>query len=81
MARLVIPALASAALVRGASFVSRKGAQLELDGVTFRFGGANIYWLGLDENGAPGVAYPTPFRQADALNATAQMGMRVSELR
>jgi len=61
-----------------ASFVSRNGSSLVLEGSPFRFGGANIYWLGLDENGPSGVAYPSVFRQADALNATSQMGMRVS---
>ena len=68
--------LASFGLARG-GFVTREGGNLELEGKSFRFGGANIYWLGLDENGPPGVAYPTPFRQADALGAAAQMGMQV----
>ena len=68
--------LASFGLARG-GFVTREGGNLELEGKPFRFGGANIYWLGLDENGPPGVAYPTPFRQADALGAAAQMGMQV----
>lgn len=64
MARLTIPVLLLADMVHGASFVSRAGAKLVLEGSTFKFGGANIYWLGLDENGAPGVAYPTPFRRS-----------------
>ena len=29
------------------AFVTRSGAQLELGGASFRFGGANIEWLGL----------------------------------
>jgi hypothetical protein len=53
------------------TFVKRNGSQLVLKGATFRFSGANIYWLGLDEN-VGGVDYPTHFRVDDAL-ATAQL--------
>ena len=53
------------------TFVKRIGSQLVLKGESFRFSGANIYWLGLDENVA-GVDYPTHFRVDDAL-ATAQL--------
>ena len=42
----------------------------------WRFAGANIYWLGLDEN-VGGVHYPTPFRIRDALTTAAGMGARV----
>ncbi len=53
------------------TFVKRNGAQLVLKGEPFRFSGANIYWLGLDEN-VGGIDYPTHFRVDDAL-ATAQL--------
>ena len=53
------------------TFVKRNGSQLVLKGAPFRFSGANIYWLGLDEN-VGGVDYPTHFRVDDAL-ATAQL--------
>lgn len=46
--------------------VSREGTQLQYKGETFRRGGANAYWLGLDENEG-GVEYPTKFRIDDAL--------------
>lgn len=42
----------------------------------FRFGGANIYWLGLDEN-VGGIAYPTDFRIRDALKTALDMGVTV----
>ena len=38
--------------------------------------GANIYWLGLDENEG-GVHYPTHFRVSDGLETAAAMGWRV----
>ncbi|QBD78350.1 hypothetical protein EPA93_21045 [Ktedonosporobacter rubrisoli] len=61
----------------GASdFVTRSDAQLMLDGKPFRFFGANIYWLGLDEN-VGGVAYPTHFRIDDVLAAAQAMGITV----
>src|SRR5947209_17322511 len=49
-------------------FVIRSGAQLFLHGKPFRFAGANIYWLGLDEN-VGGIDYPTQFRVDDALTS------------
>jgi mannan endo-1,4-beta-mannosidase len=57
-------------------FVQRDGTRLVLDGRTFRYGGANIYWLGLDQN-VGGIAYPTPFRIADALETARDMGATV----
>src|ERR1700737_262489 len=65
-----IPALAAAPSDR---FVTRQGDRLLLDGRPFRFGGANIYWLGLDEN-VGGIAYPTHFRIDDALATARDMG-------
>lgn len=58
------------------TFVTRSGAQLMLDSKPFRFAGANIYWLGLDEN-VGGVNYPTPFRVDDALTTAEAMGATV----
>lgn len=37
-------------IIRRNSFVTRKGAKLELAGEHFKPVGANIYWIGLDEN-------------------------------
>lgn len=58
------------------SFITRSGSQLLVDGSPFRFGGANIYWLGLDEN-VGGVDYPTYFRIDDALRTAKAMGATV----
>lgn len=57
-------------------FVVRSGSQLLLKGKPFRFSGANIYWLGLDEN-VGGVNYPTEFRVDDALATAKEMGATV----
>lgn len=57
-------------------FVTRSGNRLILNGAAFRFSGANIYWLGLDEN-VGGVAYPTNFRVDDVLATAAEMGDNV----
>ncbi|MFC8191533.1 carbohydrate binding domain-containing protein [Cellulomonas sp. NPDC057328] len=60
------------------SFVEREGSTLTLDDEPFRFNGANIYWLGLDENVPPGVVdYPTGFRIRDALDTAADLGLTV----
>ncbi|MCP2370311.1 hypothetical protein BJ978_000987 [Agromyces terreus] len=57
-------------------FVTRDGSRLTLDGETFRFNGANAYWLGLDEN-VGGVDYPTFFRIRNALDTAKEMGLTV----
>ncbi|GAA2001000.1 carbohydrate binding domain-containing protein [Microbacterium ulmi] len=57
-------------------FVARDAARLTLGGAPFRFNGANLYWLGLDEN-VGGVAYPTFFRIKDALDAARELGLTV----
>ena len=57
-------------------FVQRSGSQLVLHGQRFRFAGANVYWLGLDEN-VGGVNYPTHFRVDDALTSAEAMGATV----
>ena len=65
-----------------ASFVTRQGSTLMLDGAPFRFAGANCYWLGLDENvlnttTGSKIGYPTNFRIDDALATAAEMGANV----
>lgn len=62
-------------------FVQRSGSQLYLNGEAFRFAGANIYWLGLDENvrdefGNP-HNYPTQFRIDNVLRTAHEMGANV----
>jgi mannan endo-1,4-beta-mannosidase len=57
-------------------FMSRDQAALCSDYEPLRFGGANIYWLGLDEN-VGGIAYPTRFRITDALLTAKEMGASV----
>lgn len=56
-----------------ASFVQRDGNSLVLDQEPFRFGGANIYWLGLDEN-VGGIQYPTYYRIRNALLTARSLG-------
>ncbi len=56
------------------SFVTRSGTRLLVDGNPFRFAGANIYSLGLDDGAR---TYPTPFRIDDALNVATEMGLTV----
>ena len=60
----------------GSDFVQRDGTRLTVGGRPFRYGGANIYWLGLDEN-VGGIAYPTHFRISDALETARDMGATV----
>lgn len=57
-------------------FVVRKGSSLMLDGKPFRFAGANIYWLGLQEP-ADNISYPSHFRIDDALATASFMGETV----
>jgi hypothetical protein len=59
-----------------AKFIERSGSQLLFKGNVFRFSGANIYWLGLDEN-VGGIDYPTSFRVDDALATAREMGATV----
>lgn len=57
-------------------FITRDGTQLKLGEETFRFNGANLYWLGLDEN-VGGVDYPTFFRIKNALDTAKELGLSV----
>lgn len=54
-------------------FVARSGTLLTLNGQPFRFAGANIHWLALDDS----LASPSQFRVDDALNAAKEMGLTV----
>src|SRR3954447_18657212 len=71
---------ALAALALASPFVQRSGDHLTLGGKPFRFGGANIEWLGLSDYGP---AYPTPPRYAthrevdEALTTAKGLGARV----
>jgi mannan endo-1,4-beta-mannosidase len=71
---------ALAALALASPFVQRTGAHLTLQGKPYRFGGANIEWLGLSNYGP---AYPTPPRYPthaevdQALETARKLGARV----
>ncbi len=58
-------------LVHG--FVTRTRTRLMLNGSPFRFSGANIHWLALDDNGQ----YVSQFRVNDALDTAREMGATV----
>ncbi|TFY71901.1 hypothetical protein EVG20_g1114 [Dentipellis fragilis] len=53
-------------LLKRNSFVTRQGTKLKLLGKDFRVVGANIYWLGLDENVIPNPSYPSKARVLEA---------------
>jgi hypothetical protein len=62
------------------SFVTRSGTQLRLAGKPFRFGGANVEWLGLVGYGPAdpaGPRYATHFEIDDALLTARELGARV----
>jgi mannan endo-1,4-beta-mannosidase len=62
------------------SFVTRSGSHLELAGKTFRFGGANVEWLGLVGYGPfdpSGPHYPSHYEIDDALATAQELGARV----
>ena len=54
-------------------FVTRSGTQLVLNGHPFRFAGANMHWLSLDDS----TNYPSQFRVNDGLAAAKEMGATV----
>lgn len=54
-------------------FVKRSGTRLMLNGVPFRFAGANMHWLALDDS----TTYPSQFRVNDGLDAAKEMGLTV----
>jgi mannan endo-1,4-beta-mannosidase len=57
------------------NWVTRQGETLYLNGQRFRFSGANIYWLGNDEN--DNHTYPTHFRIDDVIGTAQEMGATV----
>lgn len=64
----------------GNPFVTRSGSELRLAGKPFRFGGANIEWLGLAGYGPAdpaGPHYASHFEIDDALATAKEMGARV----
>ena len=59
------------------AFVTRSGSFLiSPSNTSFRFGGANLYWLGLDENEG-GRGQPSHFRVLDGLTTAASLGITV----
>jgi hypothetical protein len=61
-------------------FVIRSGTRLLLNGKPFRFGGANVEWLGLVGYGPfdpAGPRYPSHYEIDDALATAREMGARV----
>jgi mannan endo-1,4-beta-mannosidase len=78
---LAVPAGAPAQTQRSAdTFVRRSGSHLTLGGRNFRFGGANIEWLGLIGYGPAdpaGPRYPNHYEIDDALATAREMGARV----
>jgi mannan endo-1,4-beta-mannosidase len=64
----------------GDSFVTRSGLGLEVGGRPFRFGGANIEWLGLVGYGPAdpgGPRYPSHYEIDDALATARELGAKV----
>lgn len=62
------------------SFVTRSGSTLQLNGQTFRFSGANAYWMGLDDNirdGNGSPTYPTQYRVRNAFSGAVTMKANV----
>lgn len=57
------------------TFVTRSGSQLYQNGVQFRFSGANIPWLGLDNS--TGGTYPSQFRIENGIKTAKEMGATV----
>ncbi|HTK08026.1 MAG TPA: cellulase family glycosylhydrolase [Ktedonobacteraceae bacterium] len=74
---LPLPPHAASTTVKDNAFVTHSGSTLRLAGKPFRFSGANIYWLGLQETTQGSVIYPTHFRIDDALATAAFMGATV----
>ncbi|KZO90277.1 glycoside hydrolase family 5 protein [Calocera viscosa TUFC12733] len=60
-------------LLKRNAFVSRSGTGLELLGEEFRIVGANVYWLGLDENVIPDPSYPSKNRVIEIMGIVSAM--------
>ncbi|TML14958.1 MAG: hypothetical protein E6G33_09380 [Actinobacteria bacterium] len=78
---LAVPAGAPAQTQPSAgAFVRRSGSHLTLGGRVFRFGGANVEWLGLIGYGPAdpaGPRYPNHYEINDALATALELGARV----
>src|ERR671918_3006442 len=62
------------------SFVTRSGTRLLVAGRPFRFGGANVEWLGLAGYGPfdpSGPRYPSRYEVDDAMATARELGARV----
>ena len=61
-------------------FVSRVDTQLNLLGDLLRFGGVDVAWLGLRQDGQGAPRRPTPYEVRDALATANAMGATVVRL-
>ena len=69
------------------AYVVRKGTELQVNGKLWTASGANVYWLGLDENVIPpkgqpfyapfNASYPTHGRITEVMNTLDTMGARL----
>jgi hypothetical protein len=66
-------AVADAQAAPAMSFVKRSGSDLQVDGRSLRFAGANIFWLALDSEGGKTI-YPSDFRVQNAFATVSIMG-------
>ena len=74
-----LPAVVATLALAG-QFVQQSGTQLTLSGTPFRFGGANIEWLGLSGYGPAdpqGPRYPSRYEVDDALDTALELGATV----
>src|SRR5207253_11056384 len=71
VSQILFPISPSKVVPKG--FVTRSGSQLLLNGRPFRFAGANIHWLALDDS----TTYPSQFRVNDVFDAAQEMGLTV----
>ncbi len=62
------------ALIRN-TYITRSGNNLIQTGIPYRFSGANIPWLGLDDSN--GMVYPSQFRISDVILTAKEMGTTV----
>src|SRR5437763_9178691 len=70
----------AALALAGGQFVQRSGTHLMLAGHSYRFGGANIEWLGLSDYGPEsptGPRYPTHGEVDQVLATAKKLGARV----